>query len=107
MDYGLMWCDGHVLGSFWHVCTCPAGRAVLAGARCPAQLTCFCRVAQLFHVRAGGVSHGSVVSVVGNVPSCVPGGRDASREDLQIGVDDAGLYVLIEQLLHCVLIKHF
>jgi hypothetical protein len=55
---------------------------------------------------AGGVSHGSVVSVVGNVPSCVPGGRDASREDLQIGVDDAGLYVvLIKQLLHCVLIK--
>jgi hypothetical protein len=53
MDYGLMWCDGHVLGSFWHVCTCPAGRAVLAGARCPAQLTCFCRVAQLFHVRCG------------------------------------------------------
>ena len=102
-----MWCDGHVVGSFWHVCTCPAGRAVLAGASCPAQLTCFCRVAQLFHVRAGGVSHGSVVSVVGNVPSCVPGGRDASREDLQIGVDDAGLYVLIEQLLHCVLIKHF
>jgi hypothetical protein len=55
---------------------------------------------------AGGVSHGSVVSVVGNVPSCVPGDRDASREDLQIGVDDAGLYVvLIKQLLHCVLIK--
>jgi hypothetical protein len=55
---------------------------------------------------AGGVSHGSVVSVVGNAPSCVPGGRDASREDLQIGVDDAGLYVvLIKQLLHCVLIK--
>ena len=55
---------------------------------------------------AGGVSHGSVVSVVGNVPSCVPGGMDASREDLQIGVDDAGLYVvLIKQLLHCVLIK--
>ena len=55
---------------------------------------------------AGGVSHGSVVSVVGNVPPCVPGSRDASREDLQIGVDDAGLYVvLIKQLLHCVLIK--
>ena len=48
-----MGCDGHVVGSFWHVCTCPAGRAVLAGARCPAQLTCFCRVAQLFHVRCG------------------------------------------------------
>jgi len=47
-----------------------------------------------------------VVSVVGNVPSCVPGGRDASREDLQIGVDESGLYVvLIKQLLHCVLIK--
>ena len=55
---------------------------------------------------AGGVSHGSVVSVVGNVQSCVPGDRDASREDLQIGVDYAGLYVvMIKQLLHCVLIQ--
>ena len=52
---------------------------------------------------AGGVSHGSVVSVVGNVPSCVPGGMDASREDLQIGVDDAGRYVvLVKQLVQCV-----
>jgi hypothetical protein len=51
---------------------------------------------------AGGVSHGSVVSVVGNVPSCVPGGRDASREDLQIGVDESGRYVvLVKQLVQC------
>ena len=51
---------------------------------------------------AGGVSHGSVVSVVGNVPSCVPRGRDASREDLQIGVDESGRYVvLVKQLVQC------
>jgi hypothetical protein len=51
---------------------------------------------------AGGVSHGSVVSVVGNVPSCVPGGRDASREDLQVGVDESGRYVvLVNQLVQC------
>ena len=25
-----MWCAGHVVGSFWHVCTCPVGRAVVA-----------------------------------------------------------------------------
>ena len=51
---------------------------------------------------AGGSSHGSVVSVVGNVPSCVPGGRDGLREDLQIGVDDAGRWVvLLKQLVQC------
>jgi len=51
---------------------------------------------------AGGASHGSVVSVVGNVPSCVPGGRDGLREDLQIGVDDAGRWVvLLKQLVQC------
>ena len=51
---------------------------------------------------ADGVSHGSVVSVVGNVPSCVPGGRDGLREDLQIGVDESGLYVvLVKQLVQC------
>ena len=42
--------DGHLVVSFWHVRNCNVGRAVLVGARCPAQLTCFCRVAQLFHV---------------------------------------------------------
>jgi hypothetical protein len=51
---------------------------------------------------AGGVSHGSVVSVVGNVPSCVPGGRDGSREDRQVGVDESGRYVvLVNQLVQC------
>ncbi len=25
-----MWCAWHVVGSFWHVCTCPVGRAVVA-----------------------------------------------------------------------------
>ena len=51
---------------------------------------------------AGGASHGSVVSVVGNVPSCVPGGRDGSREDLQVGVDESGRYVvLVNQLVQC------
>jgi hypothetical protein len=51
---------------------------------------------------AGGVSHGSVVSVVGNLPSCVPGGRDGSRDHLQIGVDESGRYVvLVNQLVQC------
>ena len=51
---------------------------------------------------AGGASHGSVVSVVGNVPSCVPGGRDGLREDLQIGVDESGrCVVLLNQLVQC------
>ena len=51
---------------------------------------------------AGGASHGSVVSVVGNVPSCVPGGRDGLREDLQIGVDESGrCVVLLKQLVQC------
>jgi regulator of replication initiation timing len=51
---------------------------------------------------AGGASHGSVVSVVGNVPSCVPGGRDGLREDLQIGVDESGRWVvLLKQLVQC------
>jgi hypothetical protein len=50
---------------------------------------------------AGGVSHGSVVSMVGNVPSCVPGGRDGSREDLQIGVDESGRYVVLVKRTHC------
>ena len=51
---------------------------------------------------AGGASHGSVVSVVGNVPSCVPGGRDGRREDLQIGVDESGrCVVLLNQLVQC------
>jgi len=34
---------------------------------------------------AGGVSEGSVVRVVGNVPACIPGGSDAPLADLQIG----------------------
>jgi hypothetical protein len=51
---------------------------------------------------AGGSSHGSVVSVVGNVPLCVPGGRDGLREDLQIGVDESGrCVVLLNQLVQC------
>jgi hypothetical protein len=88
---------------------------VSCGARCPGLRTLSVSRSSPVFARsrsspmsgaAGGVSHDSVVSVVGNVPSCVPGGRDASREDLQIVVDDAGLYVvLIKQLLHCVLIK--
>jgi len=50
---------------------------------------------------AGGDSHGRV-HVVGNVPACVPGGGNAERTDLQIGVDDAGrLVVLIKQLVQC------
>ena len=36
------------------------------------------------------------------MPSCVPRGRDASREDLQIGVDESGRYVvLVKQLVQC------
>ena len=102
-----MGCDGHVVGSFgmcarvlraarsWPAHAAPRSSPVFAGSR-----------SSSMSGAAGGVSHGSVVSVVGNVPSCVPGGRDGSREDLQIGVDDAGLYVvLIKQLLHCVLSK--
>ena len=51
---------------------------------------------------AGDVSHGNVVSVVGNVQSCVPGGRDGSRDHLQIGVDKSGWYVvLVNQLVQC------
>ena len=50
---------------------------------------------------AGGDSHGRV-HVVGKVPACVPGGGNAERADLQIGVDDAGrLVVLIKQLVQC------
>jgi hypothetical protein len=52
---------------------------------------------------AGGVSEGSVVRVVGNVPACIPGGSDAQLADLQIGIDDAGRYVvLVKQLVQCV-----
>jgi hypothetical protein len=51
---------------------------------------------------AGGSSQGSVVRVVGNVPTCVPGGGDASLADLQIGIDNVNHYVvLIRQIVQC------
>jgi hypothetical protein len=50
---------------------------------------------------AGGDSHGRV-HVVGNVPACVPGGGDTKIADLQIGIDNPGLYVVfIKQLVQC------
>jgi hypothetical protein len=57
------------------VCKCPAGRAVLAGARCPAQLTCFCRVAQLFHVRCG-------IAGVDAEVNRLRAGLESAKEDL-------------------------
>jgi hypothetical protein len=87
-----MGCDGHVVGSFgmcarvlraarsWPAHAAQHSSPVFTGYRTSSMSGA-----------VGGVSHDSVVSVVGNVPSCVPGGRDASREDLQIDVDDAGL----------------
>ena len=49
---------------------------------------------------AGGSSQGRVVSVVGNVTACVPGGGDASLADLHIGIDNANQYVvLIRQIV--------
>ena len=76
-----MWCDGHVVG-------------LSAGVHVP----CVCN-SSMSGGAAGGDSHGRV-HVVGNVPACVPGGGDAKLADLQIGVEDAGRYVvLIKQLV--------
>ena len=106
--HGLMWCDGHVVGSLGRCARvlCPkncghrtigvddAGRLVVLIVD---GLVRWC----MSGGAAGGDSHGRV-HVVGNVPACVPGGGNAELADLQIGVDAAGWHVvLIKQLVQC------